>query len=85
MGMTFTVGGSVSNKTIQNINIHYKELKEQIYKLETRKVRIFLDSIDAIRESLKFEELYILSKKEFNDLQIDSEIKRLPELKRRMQ
>ncbi|WP_202974249.1 aldolase/citrate lyase family protein [Campylobacter jejuni] len=88
-GLTFTVGGSVSNKTIQNINIHYKELKEQIYKLETRKVilptRIFLDSIDAIRESLKFEELYILSKKEFNDLQIDSEIKRLPELKRRMQ
>lgn len=41
MGVTFTVGGSVSNKTIQNINIHYKELKKQIYKLETRKVRIF--------------------------------------------
>ncbi|WLR15389.1 hypothetical protein P3258_07075 [Campylobacter jejuni] len=62
MGVTFTVGGSVSNKTIQNINIHYKELKKQIYKLETRRVN-FLDSIDAIRESLKFEKLYILSKK----------------------
>ena len=34
-------------------------------------------------EVLKFEELYILSKKDFSDVQIGSEISRLTELKRR--
>ncbi|EAJ9482397.1 hypothetical protein E5024_07680 [Campylobacter coli] len=85
--MTFTVGGSVSSKTI--INTKYPNLKDSIYKLETRKVilptKVFLERSNAIKEALKFEELYILSKKDFSDLYIDSEINRLPELKRRMQ
>ncbi|EAL5083075.1 aldolase/citrate lyase family protein [Campylobacter coli] len=87
--MTFTVGGSVSSKTIELINTKYPNLKDSIDKLETRKVilptKIFLEKPDAIKEALKFEELYILSKKDFSDLYIDSEINRLPELKRRMQ
>ncbi len=87
-GLTFTVGGSVSSKTIEKINNEYQELKGLIYKLETRKVilstKSFLEKENAIKEALKFEELYILSKKEFSDIHIGSEIARLTELKRRM-
>jgi hypothetical protein len=86
--LTFTVGGSISRKTIEKINTQYTDLKEIIYKLETRKVILptisFVEKENAIKEALKFEELYILSKKEFNDVQIGSEIARLTELKRRM-
>lgn len=86
--LTFTVGGSVSAKTVDKINKEYQALKEIIYKLETRKVilsiKSFVEKEEAIKEALKFEELYILSKKEFNDVQIGSEIARLTELKRRM-
>ncbi|WP_428737607.1 aldolase/citrate lyase family protein [Sulfurimonas sp.] len=87
-GMTFTVGGSVSAKTVDKINTKYKDLEKIIYKLETRKVilpiKSFIDNEEAIKEALKFEELYILSKKDFSDVQIGSEIARLTELKRRM-
>lgn len=87
--LTFTVGGSTSAKTIEKINTQYPDLKEIIYKLETRKVilptKTFLDKDNAIKEALKFEELYILSKKEFSDIQIGSELSRLTELKRRLQ
>jgi len=86
--LTFTVGGSVSSKTIDIINTDYPKLKKIIYKLETRKVILptnsFLETENAIKEALKFEELYILSKKDFSDVQIGSEIARLTELKRRM-
>lgn len=47
--------------------------------------KTFLDKENAIKEALKFEELYILSKKEFSDIQIGSELSRLTELKRRLQ
>lgn len=86
--ITFTVGGSVSSKTIDKINQFFPSLKNYIDKLETRKVilptKIFLEKENAMKEALKFEELYILSKKEFSDMKIDSEIARLTELKRRM-
>jgi 4-hydroxy-2-oxoheptanedioate aldolase len=86
--LTLTVGGSLSVKTIGKINSNEK-LKDEIYKLETRKVilptNIFLEEECSIKEALKFEELYILSKKEFSDLQIESEIDRLTELKGRVQ
>ncbi|WP_457594109.1 aldolase/citrate lyase family protein [Hydrogenimonas sp.] len=86
-GLSFTVGGSVSARTIEKINKEYPELKTLIQKLETRKVMlptdIFLEKDGAIKEALKFEELYILSKKEFSDMYIASEITRLTELQRR--
>lgn len=85
--LTFTVGGGVSLNTIKKINSKYPFLANIIYKLETRKVILptssFLHKENAIKEALKFEELYILSKKEFSDIQIGSEIARLTELKRR--
>ena len=45
--------------------------------------KIFFEKENALNEVLKFEELYILSKKDFSDVQISSEISRLTELKRR--
>ncbi|WP_164469280.1 aldolase/citrate lyase family protein [Aliarcobacter cryaerophilus] len=88
VGLTFTVGGNTSSKTIEKINQNYPKLKELIYKLETRKVilstKTFLDKENAIKEALKFEELYILSKKEFSDIQIASDLLRLNELKKRL-
>lgn len=86
--LSFTVGGSVSAKTISKINSQFPDLKNSIDKLETRKVMLptksFLAKENAIKEALKFEELYILSKKDFSDVQIGSEIERLTELKRRL-
>ncbi len=86
--LTFTVGGSVSTKTVDKIRLSYPSLIDEIYKLETRKVILptssFFENDNTIKEALKFEELYILSKKEFIDIQIGSEIARLTELKRRM-
>lgn len=86
--ITFTVGGSVSANTIKKIDSNYPTLKDMIYKLESRKVILptlsFLKNENALKEALKFEELYILSKKEFSDIQIGSEIARLTELKRRI-
>lgn len=86
-GLTYAVGGSVSAKTISKINEKFPDLKQIIHKLETRKVilpaDVFLESENALKEALKFEELYILSKKEFSDMFIASEITRLTELQRR--
>lgn len=86
--LTFTVGGSVSAKTIAKIHEKFSNLKNIIYKLETRKVilptKSFFENDNAIKEALKFEELYILSKKEFSDMFLSSEITRLTELQRRM-
>lgn len=87
-GLTFTVGGSVVNRTIEKINSHYQDLGDLIYKLETRKVilpaGVFLKGHNPLKEAIRFEELYILSKKEFSDVQIGSEIERLTDLKRRV-
>lgn len=84
--LTMTVGGSISLRTISAMN-RREELKSLIHRVETRKVifptDVFLASSDALYEALKFEELYILSKKEFSDLFISSEIARLTELQRR--
>lgn len=85
--LTFTVGGSVSKKTLDKINTNFSDLKVIISKLETRKVmlptKVFVEKENALNEVLKFEELYILSKKDFSDVHIGSEISRLTELKRR--
>ena len=85
--MTLTVGGGVTHKTISRIREDHPQLKNLILKLETRKV-IFctedvLDKKDLIDQALKFEELYILSKKDYSDMYIDMEISRLTELNRR--
>jgi len=85
-GFKFTVGGSLSVATIEKMNKNSDQIKN-ISKLETRKVilpkNIMLHKAEVIVEALKFEELYILSKKEFSDLFIESEVSRLAKLTRR--
>jgi hypothetical protein len=85
--LTVTVGGSINTKTIELLN-RRKKLKTLLERVETRKVilptDIMLSSKDALTNALRFEELYILSKKEFSDVQINSEISRLTELQRRL-
>lgn len=85
-GLGFTVGGSVSAKTI-GIMQAKPEVRSLIANLETRKVMLPIDEMlkpGAIQEALKFEELYILSKKEISDLFMESEVKRLTQLQGRM-
>jgi len=85
--MTLTVGGKVTQKTIEAIEKNAPSLKKLITKLETRKVMFLTKDLiskkDSVDQALKFEELYILSKKEYSDMYIDSEILRLTELRRR--
>ena len=82
-GLTLTVGGSISARTIERI-AQRPRLQKLIFKLETRKIilptPVMLSTPAVLNEALKFEELYILSKKELSDLFIKSEIARLTEL-----
>jgi len=83
--LTLTMGGSVNSDTIKLLN-NYPFLKSTLLKLETRKVILLTNNFtnEALKEALKFEELYILSKKEISDIYINEEISRLIELKRRL-
>jgi len=86
-GLTFTVGGTISLATIDKFRKNPSQV-ECINNIETRKVilprDIAIGRKNAINDALKFEELYILSKKEFTDLFIESEVTRLIKLTRRL-
>ena len=85
-GMTMTVGGSVSKKTVTLFKKNEKDWQELIFRLETRKVILPFEMMikkNAIKEALRFEELYILSKKEISDLFMETETSRLTRLKTR--
>ena len=82
-----TVGGSLSKNSIDKFGRDIKKWPELIHRLETRKVilptKIMLENKSSIAEALRFEELYILSKKEISDLFMESETARLTRLKMR--
>jgi len=85
-GITTTVGGSISLKTIQTYSKKYL-LKKLIHRLETRKVilpsNIFLKNKNALKEALAFEEKYIIYKKELSEMKLLPELSRLTILKTR--
>ena len=85
-GITTTVGGGINFETIK-IYSKIIRLQSLIRRMETRKIilptNFFLNKKNALSEALKFEELYILFKKEILDLKIASEISRLSILKTR--
>lgn len=85
-GMTYTVGGSVSAKTVDKF-LANPSVIENILCIETRKVvlprDVLLKNENALNEALRFEELYILSKKEISDILIESELERLNKLSNR--
>ena len=84
--ITTTVGGSVNAETIK-LYSKEKNLDKYLKKIETRKVMLptnyFLKKKFALENALKFEEIYILQKKELYDLKISSEILRLSNLSTR--
>lgn len=85
-GLTLTVGGSVSKKSVELFRKDEKKWQEFISRLETRKVILPFEEMlkkNAIKEALRFEELYILSKKEMSDLFMETETSRLTRLKMR--
>jgi len=86
-GLTLTVGGSVSIDTLSAFK-QRKRLRQLVYKVETRKIMFLTEQIlltdESLKQALLFEKLYILSKKEFSDLFIESEVARLTELQRRI-
>lgn len=85
-GLTMTVGGSLSKKSVELFRADEKKWARLVLRLETRKVilpiRMMLKE-NAIAQALRFEELYILSKKEMGDLFMESETARLTRLKMR--
>ncbi|NDJ26625.1 hypothetical protein DMB95_01450 [Campylobacter sp. MIT 12-8780] len=87
--LKLAIGGNLSVHTLKKMDNLYQDLFTLINTLETRKVmlpsHICMTKPDCIKQALIFEELYILSKKEFSDLHIYPEITRLTELKRRLQ
>lgn len=82
-----TIGGSLSTKSLGLFRGH-KKIADLFTSIETRKVilptRAILTNASSLKEALKFEELYILSKKEIHDLSIESDIARLTQLERRL-
>jgi 2-keto-3-deoxy-L-rhamnonate aldolase RhmA len=86
-GITATMGGSINSETIRLFN-EDPEIAKYLIRMETRKVimptNVMLNNKNALKEALLFEELYILSKKEFFDLRINSEMGRLTNLKTRV-
>jgi 4-hydroxy-2-oxoheptanedioate aldolase len=86
-GMKMTVGGSLSKKSMERFGRDAEKWPGLIHRLETRKVifptKMILENKNSIAEALRFEELYILSKKEISDLFMESETARLTRLKMR--
>ena len=86
-GMNMTVGGSLSKKSIERFKQGIDKWLRLITRLETRKVilptEVMLKKENSIAAALRFEELYILSKKEMSDLFMESETARLTRLKMR--
>ena len=86
-GLTFTVGGSISTKSIDKFQNNSADFKN-IQCIETRKVilprDVLLNYPEVLEEALHFEELYILSMKEINDIMVESELSRLNKLTHRV-
>ena len=87
-GLSFTVGGSISRDSIECFHSRPKEWLRQITNLETRKVilptNIMLENEEALKESIKFEELYLHFKIGVEELMISSDKERFAKLKERL-
>jgi len=87
LGYSVTMGGSVNIKTLELFE-KYQDLKDLLNKVETRKVIIpvknFIDTPRVLDEAIKFEELYVMTKKAYLDRRIKSELDRLTSLKTRL-
>jgi hypothetical protein len=86
-GYSVTMGGTVNIKTLELFEKH-QDLKKLLDNVETRKVIIpvknFIDNPSVLDEAIKFEELYVMTKKAYLDRRIKSELDRLTSLKTRL-
>jgi len=86
-GYSVTMGGTVNLKTLEVFEQH-QDLKRLLDKVETRKVIIpvksFIDNPKVLDEAIKFEELYVMTKKAYLDRRIKNELDRLTSLQTRL-
>ena len=86
--LTLTVGGSLSRDSIECFRDGSKDWSRQITNLETRKVilptNIMLGKEGALKEAIKFEELYLRFKFGVEELMVKSDRERLAKLKDRL-
>jgi hypothetical protein len=86
-GLSCTVGGSLSVVTVERY-LASPELAALFDAMETRKVvlpaEVMLRAPGALEESLRLEELCILSKREINDSMIGADLARLEKLRSRV-
>ena len=86
-GYSVTMGGTVNIKTLEVFEKH-QDLKKLLDNVETRKVIIpvknFIDNPNVLDEAIRFEELYVMTKKAYLDRRIKSELDRLTSLKTRL-
>ena len=87
-GLTLTVGGSLSKASIECFRDGSKEWSRRITNLETRKVilptYVMLEKEGALKEAIKFEELYLRFKLGVEELMIRSDKERFAKLKDRL-
>jgi len=85
-GYSSTMGGNVNTDTVK-LFLEIPELSQLFKHVETRKViipvRRFIDNPTVLQEALMFEEMYVLTKKEYLDRRLKSELNRLTSLKTR--
>ena len=82
-GLSFTVGGSIGERSIDRFR-GAPSILGNVDFIETRKIvmpkDVIMGNAEALIEALRFEELYILSKKEYSDTMIEAELARIDKL-----
>ncbi len=88
VGLTLTVGGSITAKSINWFKENRESLEGRIASIETRKIILpiesFLEKEHALEEALRFEELYLRAKLETEKFLSQADQDRLAKLKSRI-
>jgi len=88
VGLTLTVGGSITAKSINRFKENRGSLEGRISSIETRKIIMpiesFLEKEHALEEALGFEELYLRAKLETEKFLSQADRDRLAKLKSRI-
>ncbi len=88
VGLTLTVGGSITAKSINRFKENRKSLEGRIANIETRKIILpvesFLENEHTLEEALRFEELYLRAKLETEQFLSQADQDRLAKLKSRI-
>ena len=86
--MTLTIGGSLAVESIRLFNNNQKQFYDRVFGMETRKVVFTAEQMlkeeNALKEALRFEELFIRFKLESKSWFSRSEQERLVKLKKRL-